>query len=154
MHSGRHGDSGKYSFLNNIGFLPSLAPSFSVGFSQEQRRTTDLECQTFMAVSKSRIAELASVIAQGTKALDDFYSSCGKSPPTFAADNSPTIDLPGDLERTRCHLVEASSELQALLRGPFGLINNYLEHVRYFRLCMQNQIAGTCELTSEISMPL
>ena len=87
-----------------------------------------------MAVSKSRIAELASVIAQETNALDDFYSSRGQSPPTFAAENAPTIVLPSDLERTRCHIVEATSELQALLRGPFELINTYLDNVSFFKL--------------------
>ena len=89
-----------------------------------------------MAVPQSRIAELASFIGQETKALDETYSSSGLSPPTFAAEASQTIGLPNDINAIHYRIVEATSELQALLLGPFGIIRNYVHEVSSFRLCL------------------
>ena len=107
-----------------------------------------------MAVPQSRIAELASFIAQETKALNELYSSSGLSPPTFAAEAAQTSGLPNDINAIHYRIVEATSELQALLLGPSGIIKNYIYEVSSFRLCLQHPLASTFKLTSTFSKPL
>lgn len=84
-----------------------------------------------MATAQTRIAELASIIAKGTTSLDRYYFSENLAPPSFAASNPLISDLPENLDRIRNAVLGATSELQALLLGPFGLINNYLYDVDF-----------------------
>ena len=77
-------------------------------------------------MSPNRIVELAQIIAENTKLVDDHLTSKVLPTPSFAADNPPTL-LFGHgpkIDASRQAVVDATDELQALMLGPTGLLSS------------------------------
>ena len=83
-----------------------------------------------MAQSQSRIVELASSIATGTAAIDEYLSGHGLPSPSFDADFPIALDLPDEIQQIRDSVLEASKELQALMLGPVGIVYHQTLDVR------------------------
>lgn len=77
-----------------------------------------------MATSQSRLAELANAVAVHTQRIDSYL--CEKAlPHSFAADSPVDLSLPPELKQSRLAVLEASQELNDLLRGPKDLLFNH-----------------------------
>ena len=73
-------------------------------------------------MARSRIAELASIIATNTKHIDVYLSSEGLPTPSFDADSPPRLLLDSRVMAQRQAILEATDELQALMLGPVGIL--------------------------------
>ena len=71
---------------------------------------------------RSRIAELSAVIEHSTAKVDQYLSNHGLPQPTFAINGPLDLRLPEDLEEARVAAIDASQELNDLLRGPVALV--------------------------------
>lgn len=69
---------------------------------------------------QSQIVQLAYTIAANTKKYDDYLSSHGLPSPSFEVKTPLKLELPDDIEKANNAVVEATSELQALMLGPLG----------------------------------
>ena len=69
---------------------------------------------------QSRISKLASIIGSGTLQLDNYYKSHSLPSPTLSVEADPGLPIPESLSRCRDEILDASSELQALLAGPLA----------------------------------
>ena len=69
---------------------------------------------------QSRILELASIIGSRTLQLDNHYKAQNLPSPTLSVDAGPELPLPVSLSRSRDEVLDASTELQALVAGPLG----------------------------------
>ena len=69
---------------------------------------------------QSRILKLASVIESRTLQLDNYYKSHSLPSPKLSVDADPGLPLPESLSKSRDEVLDASSELQALLAGPLA----------------------------------
>ncbi|KAL8723965.1 MAG: hypothetical protein Q9166_008201 [cf. Caloplaca sp. 2 TL-2023] len=88
-----------------------------------------------MTTRTSRLVELTSLIASKTTALEEYYTSQGLPLPSFDANNPTNFGFPVELEQVRNAVIEAASELQALMLGPAGLIHRYtLDHTNLIAL--------------------
>ena len=76
------------------------------------------------APSPSRIAHLASVIQINTAKYDAFLNSKGLPSPSFKIRTPFKLDVPEEIVQARDAVLEANSELQALLLGPLGHLKN------------------------------
>lgn len=70
----------------------------------------------------SKIAELSSVIARNTARVDEYIRSHNLSPPSFQVDGPVDLKLPEEVEEARVAAIDASQELNDLLRGPIALV--------------------------------
>lgn len=75
-----------------------------------------------MSSSPSRIAELAAVVASHTKQIDDYLTQNGLPQPSFDANGPAELQLPPNLEQARAVVIQASQELNDLLKGPRELL--------------------------------
>jgi hypothetical protein len=75
-------------------------------------------------MSQSRIAELASAVAQHTNHVDSYLAENNLPHPSFDADGPVELGLPADIEQSRIAALQASQELHDLLQGPRDLIFN------------------------------
>lgn len=73
-------------------------------------------------MSQSRIAELASAVAQHTQRVDSYLTENNLPQPSFDANGPVHLRLPADIEKSRIAALQASQELNDLLRGPRELI--------------------------------
>ncbi len=74
-----------------------------------------------MAIQQpSRIGELASIIAVNTAIYDKYICSQGFPSPSFDINTPLKLDLSDEASLARDAVLEASTELQALLHGPLG----------------------------------
>ena len=71
---------------------------------------------------RSRIAELSAVIEQCTTKVDQYLTTHGLPQPTFTFDGPLDLKLPEDIEEARVAAIDASQELNDLLRGPVALV--------------------------------
>ncbi|KAI9839036.1 MAG: hypothetical protein M1837_002290 [Sclerophora amabilis] len=76
------------------------------------------------AQSSSRINHLASIVVANTATFDEYVSSCGLPSPSFDHTTPLQLDLPDEIKRARDAILEASTELQALVLGPLGHLQN------------------------------
>ncbi|KAI1455318.1 S-adenosyl-L-methionine-dependent methyltransferase [Annulohypoxylon moriforme] len=75
--------------------------------------------------SPNRIVELSSIIAKETARLDSFFTENGLPTPSLEADALWSLPIPEsnkDLEASRVAIMEACSELKALVTGPKTLL--------------------------------
>ena len=72
----------------------------------------------------SRISELASIIAANTAIYDKYISSQGLPSPSFDINTPFRLNLSDEASLARDTVLEASTELQALLHGPLGYLHN------------------------------
>ncbi len=70
----------------------------------------------------SKIAELSSVIARNTASVDEYIRSHNLSQPSFDVDSPVDLKLPDGVEEARVAAIDASQELNDLLRGPIALV--------------------------------
>ena len=70
--------------------------------------------------SSRRLVELATIIHEGTIQIDEFLASEGKPSPSNNVNDPLKMQLPQELTQTQTKVVEATDELQCLLRGPLG----------------------------------
>lgn len=75
-----------------------------------------------MASSLSRLAALATQIAEGTHSIDSYLQSNGLQQPSFEADGPMDLKLSPALQDVKNAVLDASQELQELLYGPAMLI--------------------------------
>ena len=72
-----------------------------------------------------RINELADIIAKNTAIVDAFLESKNLPTPTLGVDALPRLPIPeenADVEEARLAVVEASTEMKALMTGPSMLL--------------------------------
>ena len=72
----------------------------------------------------SRISELASIIATNTAIYDNYMCSQGFPSPSFSINTPFKLDLSYEASLARDAVLEASTELQALIHGPLGYLQN------------------------------
>lgn len=75
--------------------------------------------------SPNRIVELSSIIAKETAKLDSFFTESGLPTPSLEPDALWSLPIPEsatDLEESRVAVMEACTELNALLTGPKVLL--------------------------------
>ena len=70
----------------------------------------------------SKIAELSSVIARNTASVDEYIRSHNLPQPSFDVDGPVDLKLPEEVEEARVAAIDASQELNDLLRGPIALV--------------------------------
>jgi hypothetical protein len=70
------------------------------------------------AETQSPIARWSSIIAANTAIYDDYFRKNGLPTPSHGVETPPTIDLPAEIIEVRNKIVEATTELQALVQGP------------------------------------
>lgn len=73
-------------------------------------------------MAHSRIAELASAVAQHTQLVDNYLAENNLPQPSFDADGPVDLGLPADIEQSRIAALQASKELNDLLLGPRELV--------------------------------
>jgi len=66
----------------------------------------------------SQIARLASIIKTNTDKIDEHLKLEGAQSPTLAVDANPDVILPQELRLAQSQILEACTDLQALLEGP------------------------------------
>jgi hypothetical protein len=71
-----------------------------------------------MAEQASRIAALASLIHNNTHEIDKYLKANGRPSPSLDVNANPDFFLPGPLAGAQMQVLEACTELQALLEGP------------------------------------
>lgn len=69
---------------------------------------------------QSRILELVSVIESRTLLLEEYFRNHDLPEPSLTVHAQPRLPLPPDLAKSREEVLDASSELQALLQGPLA----------------------------------
>ncbi|KAI0880245.1 S-adenosyl-L-methionine-dependent methyltransferase [Annulohypoxylon maeteangense] len=77
--------------------------------------------------SPNRIVELSSTIARETAKLDSFFTENGLPTPSLEADALWTLPIPEsakDLQMSRVAIMEACTELKALVTGPKTLLRS------------------------------
>ena len=79
----------------------------------------------------SRIAELASLIANSTADIDTHLAAEGLPTPSFDADQPTHLLNDSKIATSRRNIIEATDELHALMLGPVGLLTS--PSVRTFR---------------------
>ena len=71
----------------------------------------------------SRIAELATQIAENTTKVDDYIAANGIPSPSFDADGPTDLVMQSpEIEKARLAAIGASMELQDLLQGPVACL--------------------------------
>ena len=75
-------------------------------------------------MSSSRIAHLASIIADNTTKIDNYLSSHDLPSPSFETDAPVALLQPKEVAAPRDALLEAITELQALALGPLGILQS------------------------------
>lgn len=73
-------------------------------------------------MSATRILELASMIATSTAAVNDYLTSQNLPSPSFDVDIPPRLVLEAKIAEHRQAILEATSELHALMQGPIEII--------------------------------
>jgi hypothetical protein len=84
-----------------------------------------------MALTRSRITELASAIHHNTIEIDDYIAGQNLLSPSFAVNAAPDIPLPPHLAAVCAKLLQDTSELPDLLMGPL----RYLTHLASPTVC-------------------
>lgn len=72
----------------------------------------------------SRIAELASIIANSTAHIDTHLAAEGLPKPSFDADQPTHLLNDSKLATSRRNIIEATDELHALMLGPVGILTS------------------------------
>lgn len=70
----------------------------------------------------SRIAELAALISSNTQKIDEYLASNSLPRPSFEEDGPVKLGLPAELEAARSATLNATAELEALLKTPDDLL--------------------------------
>lgn len=70
----------------------------------------------------SRIAELATQISSNTQKIDEYLAANSLPFPSFEEDGPVQLNLSAEIESARSTVLNASIELQALLKGPDELL--------------------------------
>ena len=78
--------------------------------------------QSSQKMPRSKIVQLASLILQNTEKIDEHYSSQQLPTPSFDVDQPLKVNLPDEIVAARDSIFDASTELQELLQGPVGII--------------------------------
>jgi hypothetical protein len=84
-----------------------------------------------MSSSQSRIAELATTVAQHTHRIDSYLAEKGLPYPSFKVYGPVDLELPPDIEQSRIAALQASQELNDLLQGPRDLLFNHQVLINY-----------------------
>lgn len=74
----------------------------------------------------NRILELSALIGKQTAILNDYFELHGLPTPSLDSDALETLPIPDDapeLKAARIAVIEACSELKALLKGPKQLLS-------------------------------
>lgn len=72
----------------------------------------------------NKTAQLAATIASNTTKFDGWLTSHGLPSPSFDIETPPKLELPEDISQSRQAIVEATTELQALMLGSVGHLQN------------------------------
>jgi len=75
--------------------------------------------------NQTRIIELSSLIARETEKINNFFSARGLPAPSFDENAPISLPIPEDAKHildARISVIEACSELKALLKGPKELL--------------------------------
>ena len=73
----------------------------------------------------NRVAELATIIAEKTKLVDDYLTHNELPTPSLkvgAPGKLPIPETANEVEEARMTVIEATTELKALMLGPLGLL--------------------------------
>jgi hypothetical protein len=72
---------------------------------------------------RTGITQLAWEIAFKTDIYNEYLQSQGTPSPSHSLETPALLDLPMHIQQTRDDVIEASTELQTLLRGPMNAIH-------------------------------
>ena len=92
--------------------------------------------------SPSRMVELAATIQNHTNILIDYFKSHDNPLPSFDIDSPTSVHLPDEVAVCKTAVLEASDELQMLVLGPMGFLDNLHVQVR-FMACYDKSHAET-----------
>jgi hypothetical protein len=81
-----------------------------------------------MSSSRSKIADLATRVAIHTQKVDAYLAEKSLPQPSFDEDGPLDLGLPADIEQSRIIVLQATQELNDLLKGPRDLL--FEHHVR------------------------
>ena len=84
---------------------------------------------TILAMASS-IIELAKLILQNVSAYEQYFTTNSLARPTLEASGFPEPNLPGEVTAARNAALEACAELQAILKGPVGIVRGVTALVR------------------------
>ena len=70
----------------------------------------------------SRTVELADIIQQHTRKVDEYLTSHDLPAPSFDISQPPRLPLPPEIQASQAAILEASDELTALTLGPVGTL--------------------------------
>ncbi|EED16326.1 O-methyltransferase, putative [Talaromyces stipitatus ATCC 10500] len=105
-----------------------------------------------MASAQSRIAELATTVAQHTRRIDSYLAEKDLPYPSFDAGGPVDLGLPPEIEESRTIVLEASQELNDLLQGPRDLLFNHQHNLlAYLKLISRFDLASKVPITGEIT---
>ncbi|KAI1813949.1 putative O-methyltransferase [Poronia punctata] len=105
-----------------------------------------------MATSKSRIARLASTVATCTQQIDDYLNQNSLPHPSFDANAPLHLGLPPHIEQLRTEVLDATQELNDLLREPRDILfDHHHNQLVYFQLITRFDIAKKVPIDGEIT---
>ena len=70
----------------------------------------------------SSIGELSASIARNTALVEEYLHSHSRPLPSFASDGPIDLQLPEEVDKARIAAIDATQELNDLLRGPIALV--------------------------------
>lgn len=73
-------------------------------------------------MSTSRISELASIISTNTQRLDQYLASNNLPFPSLDVNAPLTLTLPEAIAASQAAILDATTELRAILLGPVGIL--------------------------------
>ena len=77
----------------------------------------------------TNIVELAKLILENATIYEQHFSSNGLPSPSLEASAFPAPNLPGEVTAIRDAAIEACTNLQAILRGPVGVVRSIIAMV-------------------------
>lgn len=89
--------------------------------------------------STSRLSELASIVSENTKKLEDYLASVNHPFPSLNPGSPLLLILPEEITVYQETALDAATELRALLLGPIGILQ-YQAEVRNLRLLALREI--------------
>lgn len=91
-----------------------LGDSYPENFTRIQRHQSKMK--------QSRISELASIISNQTRIVDDYLQSHGLASPSFNIDYTEATQIPKEIILAKNAITEATEELNCLIAGPVGCL--------------------------------
>lgn len=104
--------------------------------------------------SSNQISLFAAAIAENTAKYDVWLSSQGIPTPSFDGGAPVGLNLPHEISEAREAVIESTAELQALMLGPLGYVQQHMREVSILvptKIRCSNQLARGSIIISLLS---